>query len=333
MNNILISICIPTCNRALLLEPCLRNILSLYSFDDSVQLVIADNASTDNTEDMVAKIITEYPKKNIKYYKQTSNIGLKNWQTCLNIADGIYCKLFNDYTYFDNSTLKLLKEEVQKYSNIDKKKYFLSFIAGVRDWNSDAREIRVQGVNAYILCTNNKLTWVSNFGCFKDQLSELSQYDKYADKMLDTLYWQLHFASSRDYSIIVNISGLSCIPVPPSKRIVTYNFFTPHVVWYYEIINHFTKLTKKEYKFDRTRLITDFVGSSMRSYLIAHNKCAFDLSGSWHILFKYFYDIPQFYKQILKGYCDVIYQLLKKVTIKLGFEDFARKVLNKPKKQ
>lgn len=332
MKNILVSLCYPTRNRSSILEQCLRHILGLPCFDDTVQIVIADNASTDNTKNVVRQIIRDFPDKNIKYYRQAKNIGLKNWQTCLEMGDGVYCKLLNDYTYFNNDTLQLLKESVSKYKDCDKEKVYLSFIANVRDWNSKVPEKTIKGINQYILSTNNKLTWVTNFGCFKEQVKELSQYDKYADKLLDTLYWQLHFAKSRETCVLVNITGYYCCFIPQSKRDITYNFFTPHVVWYYEIISQFTKLTPQEYKFDRARLITDFVGESMKQYLIRHENCAFDLKGSWHILFKYFYDIPSFYRQILEGYFENAYQHVKNITIKLGLENFARKVTNKPKR-
>jgi abequosyltransferase len=48
----LLSICIPTYNRSQYLKQALETYVSNAAFDDEVEIVISDNASTDNTEKM-----------------------------------------------------------------------------------------------------------------------------------------------------------------------------------------------------------------------------------------------------------------------------------------
>ena len=67
-NKVLLSICIPTCNRGSILDTVILNYITNEEFDDSVELVISDNASTDNTEEIVKEIIKKYPSKKISYY-------------------------------------------------------------------------------------------------------------------------------------------------------------------------------------------------------------------------------------------------------------------------
>ena len=51
----LLSICIPTYNRASYLEGAIQNIITDNAFGDEVEIIISDNASTDNTEEIAKK--------------------------------------------------------------------------------------------------------------------------------------------------------------------------------------------------------------------------------------------------------------------------------------
>lgn len=70
----LLSICIPTYNRALKLEKNLENLINILekigSWKNLIEIVVSDNHSTDNTENICKK-----HENNIKYYKQDENKG------------------------------------------------------------------------------------------------------------------------------------------------------------------------------------------------------------------------------------------------------------------
>lgn len=74
----ILSICIPTWNRAKYLKECLDSIVSQKWFNQQdVEIVISDNASTDNTKELVARYKEQYP--NIVYHRNDENIWwLKN---------------------------------------------------------------------------------------------------------------------------------------------------------------------------------------------------------------------------------------------------------------
>ena len=59
---------------------------------------------------------------------------------------------------------------------------------------------------------------------------------------------------------VVDIHWNRAHAVPNSKRVIIYNFFTPHVVWYYDLINDYAKLCKVKPEtivFDKKRLLSD----------------------------------------------------------------------------
>ncbi len=94
----LLSICIPTYNRADVLDLVLKNIIENRGFDESIEIVISDNASTDNTFEICKKYIDVF--QNIKYFRNGKNVRDENFWLVLNRATGKYRKLQNDYLGF-----------------------------------------------------------------------------------------------------------------------------------------------------------------------------------------------------------------------------------------
>lgn len=88
-------ICILTYNRAIELKKELDSILCQINENDAVELIIADDASTDNTKDIVVDYINKY--KYIRYIRHTDNVGLdKNLISAISNNESDYISLFSD---------------------------------------------------------------------------------------------------------------------------------------------------------------------------------------------------------------------------------------------
>jgi len=88
----LVTIAIPTYNRA---SGYLRNAIecALKQTYPNIELVISDNCSSDNTEE----IVTGYADPRIRYFRQDVNIGANNnFNFCVEKAKGSYFLLFHD---------------------------------------------------------------------------------------------------------------------------------------------------------------------------------------------------------------------------------------------
>lgn len=105
-NNPVISICIPTYNRDNILRENMERLLVLPSFDDDVELVVSDNASTDSTSSIVRELCAKYPDKSIIYSCNSENIRDLNFLKVLSLGHGTYLKLLNDYTSFSDADLR-----------------------------------------------------------------------------------------------------------------------------------------------------------------------------------------------------------------------------------
>jgi len=80
-----VSVCIPTYNYGYLIEDALKSVLH-QNYND-YEIIIIDNASSDNTE----KVVKSFDDKRIKYFKNKQNIGFtKNLNRGLELAVGEY---------------------------------------------------------------------------------------------------------------------------------------------------------------------------------------------------------------------------------------------------
>lgn len=87
MSEPLVSICIPTYHRSRYLESLLTSLHDqLAGFPHSYEIVISDNASPDDTPDVIARFASSLP---IRHYRQESNIGgAANWHFVVTRAQG-----------------------------------------------------------------------------------------------------------------------------------------------------------------------------------------------------------------------------------------------------
>ncbi len=92
----LLSIAIPTFNRAHLLDTCLLHICAqLPEFNSSVEVIVSNNNSDDHTDDIVQKYIAQ--GHTITYLKNSENIGAeKNAVQCFKSARGKYILILGD---------------------------------------------------------------------------------------------------------------------------------------------------------------------------------------------------------------------------------------------
>jgi len=87
----LVTIAIPTYNRAALVRQALRSAITQNY--EHIEVIISDNASIDDTPEVIA----EFTDTRIVALRQTSNIGLiENWNACLRVATGTYFILLSD---------------------------------------------------------------------------------------------------------------------------------------------------------------------------------------------------------------------------------------------
>ena len=116
MNKPLLSICIPTYSRERYLKECLDSIVAQFGDQevrDNVEVVVSDNASPDNTRE----VVEEYRQKfsNIKYFRNDKNIGFDlNVINVVEKANGEYCWYMGDDDCISGNSLRFLTKFLKK---------------------------------------------------------------------------------------------------------------------------------------------------------------------------------------------------------------------------
>ena len=291
---LLVSICIPTFNRSDLLRLNLENLTSLSAFDDEVELIISDNNSTDDTGKVVDEYIRSFPSKRIVYHRNDTNIRDKNFLKALSLGNGRYLKLYNDYTRITNEDLNVIKGYVKKSIDSQSQLFFYNELRkkGIKEHE----QIVLYDTDSFLKLVNNKTTWISNFGCWREQLDELYQFESKSTTQLLQVYWTFHLVSQSHIIYIVNMKYDNFKTHDQNRT--SYNFFQVHVANYYKVLNYFKELgyvKRSTIKYDKKRVLGDFIGWSIINYIILHRDPNFKQRNSNQIIIKHFWNIPFFY--------------------------------------
>lgn len=115
----LISIAIPTYNRATVLADTLCSLASHPELmRDDIELVISDNASTDKTEDVVRDFSARTGKA-VRFSRNESNLGIDgNIHAVSHLAIGRYLLLMSDDDFLRPGALTRLTELVHRYPDL-----------------------------------------------------------------------------------------------------------------------------------------------------------------------------------------------------------------------
>ena len=181
MNNPILSICIPTRNRAQILERSLTSIVNQVVFmeGDEVEIIISDNCSDDNTYDVVKQFLDAYPGK-IFYYRNERNVGAdSNLEIVLKHAKGLFLKLQNDSVGFNPGGLGFFLEEI-KSASIEKYNIFL--LNHPLHTGSDFYDC--QDLPSLLSYISYNSTWMGSFGIWREDFQLMTNFSRAYKKRL-----------------------------------------------------------------------------------------------------------------------------------------------------
>ncbi|MBT9151159.1 MAG: Abequosyltransferase RfbV [candidate division WS2 bacterium] len=113
-----LSIVIPTYNGSRYIREALDSVISqLEDIDEEIEIVISDNASTDQTPEIIRDYQRKYPF--IKYFRNEENVGAdSNFDLAIRRSTGKYVWLFSDDDKLKGSAIRKVLEVLGKYPNI-----------------------------------------------------------------------------------------------------------------------------------------------------------------------------------------------------------------------
>jgi len=170
MFNPILSICIPTFNRCDMLENTLKSIVdtNVFQSTNEVEIVISNNCSEDETNELCLKYAEKYPQK-IKYINQEQPIFSDNhiFKT-MEYASGIFCKLSNDTCVYRNGALDKIVYFLKEHKEED-----CIFFLNKKTKKNQYK--RVTTLDDFIKIVSFKCTWIGSLCIKKDVYNTLKE--------------------------------------------------------------------------------------------------------------------------------------------------------------
>lgn len=155
----ILSICIPTYNRAEYLQRVLKGICDQVS-STKVEVVISDNCSTDTTAWVVEEFRRKYSGPVI-YNRNERNVYDGNFKIALSLATGEYLKLHNDTATLQQGAIDRMLRLIDEAKTEGRLPYFT-------DGLCSTKRCMVDNVDEFIQKTSYCNTWIAAFGIWRE---------------------------------------------------------------------------------------------------------------------------------------------------------------------
>lgn len=208
----ILTIAIPTFNRYKYLERALKSIAE--QFDDSIEIIVSDNASEDSTEDVVQKMMNYMP---IKYLKKKENIGAdRNFLQCLHEAEGKYVVLLGDDDLFIEGRISILLDFLK--SNEDLSLVFLNhtYFTGEYDkadpgryYNSETSIKSGLSKKEFFDYVKGEIIYMSSVVLSTKRVRDIKDAEKYSWTFF--MHSCIAFESTKNDNYNLGIVGMPCI--------------------------------------------------------------------------------------------------------------------------
>lgn len=290
--NAILSICIPTWNRANILQHSLRSIEAQIKEIDSseLELFVSDNCSDDNTQEVVKDFIQKGLP--ITYNRNKKNLGASgNFVRCMQWASGKYILLLGDDDILRPGSIKFLLDILRH------KDYGLVHIHNNKNFLSGKETKVYDNVDEFIKSVSYFYTFVSGNIFRKDIVSEIDE-KKYLNTHLLQMPFFIQSTLQHKENLIVCKDILEC--GLDGKNNGGYEFYEVFVKYYLSIwreFYHSNRISKDLYHFIKKDIYEKFIMRYNMSLLVEGNgiykknkdvegkRGGFMVDNAWKILF------------------------------------------------
>jgi len=294
----ILSICIPTFNRSNILDKTLSELVLEPSFQlGKIEICISDNASTDNTEEVVKKYINKY--KNIIYNRNKINTVVidGNFPIVGAMASGSFIKFQNDHAIFIPTELDKIIEFIES----SKKEKPILFFSNNALLDKTNKIIHCDSLDSFVKKASYRTTWVGGAGIWRDDFIALKDRDRSVEKFMWCPDIYLRLLSSGRKAIIYN-RQIFTMQLLSKKG--GYNLFQIFVTNYLSLYLPYIKsgkLSANVFRKEKIRLYRDYLIPTASLYITSTStKYSFETDGALKILFKYYWNFPYFYFGLIR---------------------------------
>lgn len=191
----LLSICIPTYNRPLILKEVLESIFSQNVDTSLYEVCVSDNAKSDENEEMIK---TFFPKQQNLVYKRSTCEGFMNSIEALKLGCGQFLKLNNDTGKFRPNALECMLEKIKKYDNNQQPVLFFSM---ANEKNEESMLKIYTSFDDFLFNVSYWSTWSSAFCIQKNNFEKIIQRNIEIDKMFPHTSFLFALTDAEEYVV------------------------------------------------------------------------------------------------------------------------------------
>ncbi len=240
-----LTFCFPTYNRAALLKEALRAVLDQIGPEEAaqVEILIMDNASPDDTPQVVEKLNGQSPYLPLRYVRNPENLGLdRNFLKGIGLARGKFvCLLSDDDILLPGAVAKLL-EMIHKYPDFD------GFCCNIRSFYEDPykdappwldikEDVLLRDRNEVLQLVQGHITFMTILVFNKSLISDRLAAGHYADKIgtyfLPSYIFLDVLASGKDFAAVAQIMMAQRV-----ENAHALNFFQVFITELAALMNH-----------------------------------------------------------------------------------------------
>ena len=305
INEILLSICIPTYNRSEILNGNLSRIHNQIKGKNlPIEIIVSDNCSADNTADIVQAHISEGMP--INYIRNNENLGMDgNFAQCYRRASGKYILVLGDDDYLRKGKLEKLLDYLSKGE------YGLVHLKVA---SNSTEDIQVFDSSEDFL--KNISFWItyitSNIVNSKYVIGH--DFEKYFGTYLTIVPLYLTSATSKDKNLLIYDRIFE--DGKDSKTNGGYNFFEVFVTNYLSIWKQYArknKITNILYSYIKYDIFKKYVVDRVIILLILKQKGNFKTKSGWKILMYNYGYCPYFYSSLIHLLCKIFFTRIKRI--------------------
>lgn len=277
-----------TYNRSKYLVKALHSVLRQVGNDDLVEVLVSDNASTDDTKEIVQGLQKKY--HNLKYHRTATNVGAEgNLHEALRHSMGEYVMVAGDDDYVVDGALYTMISHIYRHRRCS-----LFFVT---QGTADMKFLSYEGEGAadYIEKNGFYVTFISSIVMKRDLYKNIDNPEKYNDTLLPQLYLQMEMLKQEpSFSVL----GLHWWETAEDRSPKGYNLIEVFVRNYFDILTATVALPPALLSLEKKRVMERLVYP--RCYLIKHGKLHLSLDGIFEIIRAYYSEEPYYPEVVAK---------------------------------
>ena len=276
-----------TYNRSQYLRKSLRSALQQVGNDPLVEVLVSDNASTDETRTLVKEQQKRY--KNLRYFCNEKNIGAEgNIHKAIERSRGEYVIVAGDDDYLQDGALRVVLDNIRKYRG--------AALFHLRKENVPRRVHEDAGIIPYIAYVGYHMTWIGGVVFRRELYPLIEEPQKYDYTGMPQVYLQLEMLRKNPKFVI--LYGMFLTEGSGERTPSGFNFAETFIKHYLDILMAASEIPAYLLSDEKKRLMDELIYDCLQK--IVRYQHDLSLDGIFDIVREYYGEEPYYEEVVTK---------------------------------